>query len=319
MAEWVCAGAAGDVELTLIDRYEVALPSLAEPNPPVFGDYTLPHTRAWSAMIDRLDAYVLVSPEYNHSTSAVLKNALDHLYREWRDKAVAFVDYGVDGGVRAVEHLRGITAELGMAGVGPSVALNLFDDFDEGGHVAAWERQDKMRARILRGRADYRCVAVTAGHGEVSTRVPAPPAQFLEHAMCDLPYPATLVEVSTGDREAPPEGPGVAGPTARDPLPGAGLQPEPRPHVLRPSRAPRQCNRRPRPHQDGHAREVHAVAALILRNSCRSRADRSRPHRRGRHSVGGGALRRSSSTGRGTPRRPSLPDVAAAGRRFCRD
>lgn len=63
-----------------------------------------------------------MSPEYNHSTTAPLKNALDHLYREWHDKAVGFVGYGVDGGVRAVEHLRAITAELGMARVGPHVA-----------------------------------------------------------------------------------------------------------------------------------------------------------------------------------------------------
>lgn len=47
----------------------------------------------------------MVTPEYNHSTSGALKNALDYLYREWNDKAVSFVSYGGTGGTRAVEHL----------------------------------------------------------------------------------------------------------------------------------------------------------------------------------------------------------------------
>jgi NAD(P)H-dependent FMN reductase len=61
-----------------------------------------------------------------------LKNALDHLYREWRDKPVAFVGYGLDGGTRAVEHLRAIAAELGMAAVGPQVAISLRADYADG-------------------------------------------------------------------------------------------------------------------------------------------------------------------------------------------
>ncbi|MGH3521833.1 MAG: SgcJ/EcaC family oxidoreductase [Mycobacterium sp.] len=150
VAEWVCqAPAASGVELTLVDLDEVGLPLLAEPAPAASGEYTLEHTRGWSKLVDRFDAYVLVTPEYNHSTSAALKDALDHLYREWHDKAVAFVGYGTEGGVRAVEHLRGITAELGMAGVGPSVALNIFVDFDEAGALAVRERQRQMRERML--------------------------------------------------------------------------------------------------------------------------------------------------------------------------
>ena len=131
LAEWICAEHLDGLELVLVDLDAMDLPMLAEPSPAAFGGYALAHTREWSRLIDDLDGYVLVSPEYNHSTTAPLKNALDHLYREWHDKAVGFVGYGVDGGVRAVEHLRAITAELGMAGVGPQVALNLFEDFDD--------------------------------------------------------------------------------------------------------------------------------------------------------------------------------------------
>ena len=149
VAEWVCAASPAGAEVTLIDLQEVALPTLAEPAPPAFGHYTLAHTRAWAELVDSFDGYVLVTPEYNHSTSPALANALHHAYREWHDKAVAFVGYGVDGGVRAVEHLRAITAELGLAGVGPSVALSIFDDFDQNGTVVPRERQLQSRERTL--------------------------------------------------------------------------------------------------------------------------------------------------------------------------
>ena len=132
VAEWVCADDTSDLDLHLIDLAEVDLPFLDEPTPPSFGDYQRPSTKSWSELVQTFDAFVLVTPEYNHSTSAVLKNALDHLYWEWHDKPVAFVGYGLDGGTRAVEHLRAVVAELGMAGVGPQVAINLVADYEEG-------------------------------------------------------------------------------------------------------------------------------------------------------------------------------------------
>jgi uncharacterized protein (TIGR02246 family) len=158
VAEWICAGPeAGELalDLTVVDLEEVGLPMLAEPDPPAFGRYALEHTKAWAELVAGFDAYVLVSPEYNHSTTAVLKNALDHLYAEWQDKAVAFAGYGTGGGVRAVEHLRGITAELGMAGVGPQVALDLFEDFDDQGRCRPRARQEEARRRMLTGLARW--------------------------------------------------------------------------------------------------------------------------------------------------------------------
>lgn len=65
---------------------------------------------------------MLVTPEYDHSPSAALKNALDFLYAEWNDKAVAFVSYGIDGGIRAVEHLRQIAGELQLADIRAAVS-----------------------------------------------------------------------------------------------------------------------------------------------------------------------------------------------------
>lgn len=154
VAAWVCAANAPGLELTMIDLAEIALPPLAEPIPAAFGEYSLQYTQEWSQLMAGFDAFVLVSPEYNHSTTAALKDALDHLYAEWQDKAVGFVGYGVDGGVRAVEHLRGITAELGMAGVGPAVALRLFEDLPDD-TVGTSDRQQDALARMLTGLARW--------------------------------------------------------------------------------------------------------------------------------------------------------------------
>lgn len=85
---------------------------------------------AWAAKIASFDAFVFVTPEYNHSTSGALKNAIDFLYREWNDKVAGFVSYGGAGGVRAVEHLRLVMAELSVATVRAQVALSLMMDFE---------------------------------------------------------------------------------------------------------------------------------------------------------------------------------------------
>jgi NAD(P)H-dependent FMN reductase len=71
-----------------------------------------------------------VTAEYNHSVPGALKNALDFLYAEWNNKAAGFVSYGSAGGVRAVENLRLITAELQIAGVRAQVALPFASEFE---------------------------------------------------------------------------------------------------------------------------------------------------------------------------------------------
>jgi NAD(P)H-dependent FMN reductase len=71
----------------------------------------------------------MVTPEYNHGTSGVLKNAIDYLYAEWNNKAVGFVSYGGVGGARAAEHLRLVAGELQMADVRQQVALSLITEF----------------------------------------------------------------------------------------------------------------------------------------------------------------------------------------------
>ena len=118
-----------DADFELIDLADYPLPHLDEPMPPAMGQYQNQHTKDWAATISRFDGFVFVTPEYNHSTSGVLKNAIDFLFAEWNNKAMGVVSYGVIGGARAAEHLRLIAGELKMAGVRTNVTLSLITDF----------------------------------------------------------------------------------------------------------------------------------------------------------------------------------------------
>jgi NAD(P)H-dependent FMN reductase len=132
VARWVhdLAAQRSDAEFELVDLRDYPLPHLDEPVPPSLGQYQHDHTKEWAAKIASFDGFVMVTPEYNHSTSGVLKNALDYLYAEWNNKAVGFVSYGSAGGTRAVEHLRLVCGELQMADVRQQVALSLITEFE---------------------------------------------------------------------------------------------------------------------------------------------------------------------------------------------
>lgn len=132
VAKWVFERASQrtDAEFELVDLAEYNLPHLDEPLPPSAGQYAHGHTKAWASKIAEFDGYVFVTPEYNHSTSGALKNAIDFLYAEWNNKAAGFVSYGSVGGARAVEHLRLIMSELQVATVRAQVALSLHTDFE---------------------------------------------------------------------------------------------------------------------------------------------------------------------------------------------
>lgn len=101
-----------------VDLLAVGLPFLDEPRHPKFGDYQHQHTKDWSATVARADAFVFVTPEYNYGYNAVLKNAIDFLHAEWRDKAVGFVAYGgVGAGTRAIQQLKQVVTTLRMVPV----------------------------------------------------------------------------------------------------------------------------------------------------------------------------------------------------------
>ena len=133
VAKWVheIARRRTDATFELIDVKDFNLPLLDEPMPPSLGQYSQPHTRAWAAKIAEFDAFVFVTPEYNHGIPGALKNAIDFLFREWNHKAAGFVSYGgYANGSRAVEQLRLVMAELHVADVRAQVLLSLFTDFE---------------------------------------------------------------------------------------------------------------------------------------------------------------------------------------------
>lgn len=131
VADWVAKQASSRAATyDLIDLRDHPLPHLDEPIPPSMGNYQNDHTKQWAETIAGYDGFVFVTPEYNHATSGVLKNALDYLYAEWNNKACAFVGYGSLGGARAIENLRQIASELQMAHVRQQVSFLLHSDFE---------------------------------------------------------------------------------------------------------------------------------------------------------------------------------------------
>ncbi|MEU3724620.1 NAD(P)H-dependent oxidoreductase [Streptomyces sp. NPDC031705] len=142
VARWVTdtsarhlAVAAGQAAVEVVDIAAYGLPLLDEPVPAAFGRYANAHTRRWAQTIAAFDGFRFVTPECNRSVPAALKNAIDFLYAEWHHKAAGFVGYGVQGGIRAVEQLRQVMAEVKIADVQTQVALGMFTGFTFTGHT----------------------------------------------------------------------------------------------------------------------------------------------------------------------------------------
>ena len=138
------------VELDLVDLAEVDLPLLDEPAPAITGRYSHEHTRRWSETVAGYDGFVFVVGEHNHSFPASLKNALDHLFAEWNDKAAGFVGYGVHaGGAVAIEQLRVVLGELKTAGVRTSVRLAVGTEIAGEGPLAPGERAQRSLGQMF--------------------------------------------------------------------------------------------------------------------------------------------------------------------------
>jgi NAD(P)H-dependent FMN reductase len=135
VASWFCerANDHGGFEVELVDLAEVDLPIFDEPHHPRLERYVHQHTKDWSATVARADAFVFVTPEYNHGINAALKNAIDYLHVEWRHKPVGFVSYGgVAAGTRAGPALKQVVGSLSMVAVLEAVNIpfvaKLLDD-----------------------------------------------------------------------------------------------------------------------------------------------------------------------------------------------
>ncbi|MCB5182517.1 NADPH-dependent FMN reductase [Streptomyces antimicrobicus] len=118
LAHWVAgtARAHGGFSVVAADLAEIALPLLDEPEPAASGRYVHQHTRDWSATVSASDAVLFVMPLHNGGFSAPLKNAVDYLYHEWKDKPVGLLTYsaGPTGGAPAAQMLRPVLARLGI-------------------------------------------------------------------------------------------------------------------------------------------------------------------------------------------------------------
>lgn len=121
------ASAHGAFDCELVDLREVNLPVFDEPNHPMKKQYTKEHTKRWSAIVERGDAYVFVTPEYNYGMPPGLNNALNYLYKEWSYKPAAFVSYGgISGGTRSAQAARAMCTVLKMMGIPDQVTLPAF-------------------------------------------------------------------------------------------------------------------------------------------------------------------------------------------------
>lgn len=126
IARWVEEQAEqhGGFDIDFADLAEIALPFMDEPNHPRLRQYTQRHTHDWSARVDAADAFVFVSPEYNHSFSPALKNAIDYLSQEWWRKPAGFVSYGgVSGGTRGVVAIEPVVVGVGLVRAGAEVEI----------------------------------------------------------------------------------------------------------------------------------------------------------------------------------------------------
>lgn len=154
VAKWMVgrAKAHGGFEVEVLDLKAIALPMFSEPNHPRFGNYTLESTRQWSATIAALDAFVFVSPEYNHGTPPALANALDHLFAEWNYKPAGLVSYGgASAGLRAAQTTKLLLSALKMVPIVEGVALPFFAQHIDKttGEFAAGEANDKAAHVML--------------------------------------------------------------------------------------------------------------------------------------------------------------------------
>jgi NAD(P)H-dependent FMN reductase len=140
IADWTLRNVQSESPLhyELIDLAEVNLPFLDEPVMAARGEYEHEHTRAWSQLVSSFEGFLFVFPQYNWGYPAVLKNALDFLYWEWREKPVSFVTFGTRGGSRAALQIQGVLQGLHMNELADHLEIRIAeDDVDE-----KWQLKD---------------------------------------------------------------------------------------------------------------------------------------------------------------------------------
>ena len=140
-----------DFSVELLDLRDYQLPYYNDPLPASM--LTVPYEpnvrQKWAEKIDEADAFIVITPEYNHSYPAVLKSALDAIYNEWKNKPISFISYGGSAnGSRAVEHLRLVAIELQMAPIREGIHIGIFSGeqvFDESGKMLVESNNHKLQ------------------------------------------------------------------------------------------------------------------------------------------------------------------------------
>jgi NAD(P)H-dependent FMN reductase len=138
VADWYlkeASKASLDVELELLDIKALDLPIFSEATPPFFHQYS-PTQEKLARLIGSAEGFVFITAEYNYSIPGSLKNFIDYLAAEWGNKAAAYVGYGTDGGIRAIEHLVQVMRYLRVANVGPQITIRtIWGALDENGEL----------------------------------------------------------------------------------------------------------------------------------------------------------------------------------------
>lgn len=139
--------------LSVLDLNDYSLPLLDEPAVPSqlprddpTPHYVHDHTKKWSTIVRQFDAFIFVTPQYNWSVPASLKNAIDYLYYEWYGKPAAIVSYGTRGGPRAAGHLRQMLMGVRMHVVETATEL-VIDRKSMARSVAVGEMSEEDKAR----------------------------------------------------------------------------------------------------------------------------------------------------------------------------
>ena len=140
-----------EFDVRLVDLAAVDLPMYDEPDHPRLRRYRHLHTKQWSATVDAADAFVFVTPEYNHGYPATLKNAIDYLHEEWSLKPAGFVSYGgVAAGTRAVQQLKQVITAVRMVPVTDAVNIPFHPQFfDDEGRLHPNEIMDQAAGAML--------------------------------------------------------------------------------------------------------------------------------------------------------------------------
>lgn len=152
VGEWVRSQveADGRFEVDWADLRELDLPWMDEPNHPSKRQYTMPHTIAWSERVDAADAFIFVTPEYNHSYSPALKNAFDYLNQEWWRKPIAFVSYGgLAGGSRGVSAFEPVFVPLGAVKTTANVEIPFVATMISDGVFTPTEKESAILRKML--------------------------------------------------------------------------------------------------------------------------------------------------------------------------